>query len=139
MGLHTTDRTRGSKAERADDSQAWTTIGEIARTFEVSLRTLRFYEDRGLLVPRREGTSRLYGPNEKARLTSILSLKHLGFTLTEIREIMADADKRPASGGPRLRADQVKAQLAHLEKQRRDIDGAISALRSVQDTLVSAA
>lgn len=115
------------------------TIGEIARSFEVSLRTLRFYEDRGLLVPRREGTARLYGPREKARLTSIMSLKHLGFTLTEIREIMADADKRPASGELRLRAEQVKAQLAHLEKQRRDIDGAISALRSVQDNLVSAA
>lgn len=139
MGLHTTDKPRGSKAERADNTQMWVTIGEVARTFEVSLRTLRFYEDRGLLVPRREGTSRLYGPNEKARLSSILSLKHLGFTLTEIREIMVDADKRPTTGGPRLRAEQVKAQLAHLEKQRRDIDGAISALRSVQDTLVSAA
>lgn len=137
MGLHSTDRTRG--AQRAEDAQAWISIGEIARTFDVSLRTLRFYEDRGLLVPRREGTVRLYGPNEKARLNSILSLKHLGFTLTEIREIMADSDKRPASGGPRLRAEQVQAQLAHLEKQRRDIDGAISALRSVQDNLVSAA
>ena len=52
---------------------------------------------------------------------------------------MADSDKRPASGGPRLKAEQVQAQLAHLEKQRRDIDGAISALRSVQDNLVSAA
>lgn len=139
MGLHSTDKARGLKTEQPDDSQAWVTIGEIARTFEVSLRTLRFYEDRGLLVPRREGTSRLYGPTEKARLTSILSLKHLGFTLTEIREIMADSDKRPANGGLRLGAEQVKAQLAHLEKQRRDIDGAISALRSVQDTLVSAA
>lgn len=137
MGLQPTDRTKGPR--KPDDAQTWITIGEIARTFEVSLRTLRFYEDRGLLVPRREGTARLYGPNEKARLSSIMSLKHLGFTLTEIREIMADTDKRPASGGPRLKAEQIKAQLAHLEKQRRDIDGAISALRSVQDTIVSAA
>ena len=52
---------------------------------------------------------------------------------------MADADKRPASERPRLKAEQVKAQLAHLEKQRRDIDGAISALRSVQENLLSAA
>lgn len=137
MGLPSTDRTQGSR--RAEDAPGWMSIGEIARVFEISLRTLRFYEDRGLLVPRREGTARLYGPNEKARLSSIMSLKHLGFTLSEIREIMAEADKRPASERPRLKAEQVKAQLAHLEKQRRDIDGAISALRSVQENLVSAA
>ena len=137
MGLPSTDRTQASR--RAEDAQEWVSIGEIARAFEVSLRTLRFYEDRGLLVPRREGTARLYGPNEKARLSSIMSLKHLGFTLSEIREIVADADKRPASERPRLKAEQVKAQLAHLEKQRRDIDGAISALRSVQENLLSAA
>ena len=116
------------------------TIGELARTFEVSLRTLRFYEDRGLLVPRRVGTARFYGERDKSRLHAILRLKHLGFTLAEIRDMIAESDRRPtaASAEVALRPDQVVAQIAHLERQRQEIDGAIEALRSVQKGFAAA-
>ena len=113
-------------------------IGDLARTFAVSLRTLRFYEDRGLLVPRREGTARLYSERDKTRLESILRYKQLGFTLSEIREMIAEADKRRATGQLRPRQDQIKAQIDHLERQRRDIEGALSMLKNEQQALALA-
>ena len=66
------------------------TIGDLAREFGVTLRTLRFYEDRGLLSPRREGTARIYDARDRARLSVILKGKQLGFTLTEIRALLAE-------------------------------------------------
>lgn len=124
-----------AKAGQAAETASKITIGEMARLFDVSLRTLRFYEDRGLLIPRREGLSRFYAERDKARLESILRCKHLGFTLTEIRDMIAEADKRPASPHLKLRSEQVLAQIAHLERQRRNIDGAIAELRNVQRSL----
>lgn len=129
---------RDAKGRRGGDKAATITIGEMSRAFDVSLRTLRFYEDRGLLVPRREGTARFYAERDKERLQSILQLKQLGFTLTEIRTMIADAGKRSNAKGVKLRADQVSAQLEHLERQRQEIEGAISALRSFQKSLDAA-
>lgn len=63
-------------------------IGDVAREFGVSLRAPRFYEDRGL-HPRRRGTTRLYSEGDRSRLQMILKGKRLGFTLTEIREILS--------------------------------------------------
>lgn len=120
-----------TRVRRSEDPPGQITIGEIAREFDVSLRTLRFYEDRALLVPRREGMTRYYATRDKEKLRTILRLKHLGFTLTEIRGMIADADKRHAPGALALRPDQVTAQIAHLERQRSDIDAAISTLRTL--------
>src|ERR1700756_4785901 len=64
-------------------------IGDLAKKFDVSLRTLRFYESRGLLSPTRHGRHRRYGRNDADRLTIILKAKKLGFTLGEIREMIA--------------------------------------------------
>ncbi|MBU3731624.1 MAG: MerR family transcriptional regulator [Beijerinckiaceae bacterium] len=64
------------------------TIGDLAREFGVTLRTLRFYEDRGLITPRRSGMTRLYSEKARSRLALILKGKHLGFTLTEIRAML---------------------------------------------------
>ncbi len=129
---HSPGKSRTSVPTSNDDR---ITIGEMARVFNLSLRTLRFYEDRGLLVPRREGTTRYYAARDKARMELILKGKHLGFTLTEIREFLVDADKRPESQQLALRHDQILAQLAHLEKQRSDIDRAILELRAAQAKL----
>ncbi|UDL95934.1 MerR family transcriptional regulator [Lichenihabitans sp. PAMC28606] len=104
----------------------------MARAFDVSLRTLRFYEDRGLLVPRRDGTTRLYASSDKARLDMILQAKQLGFTLTEIGDMLAGAEPRPQTNRLHLKSEQIVAQIAHLERQRNEIDGAISVLRDAQ-------
>lgn len=87
-----------------DDSAKTFSIGDLAREFEVSLRTLRFYEDRGLLSPRRVGSSRLYDARE------ILKGKRLGFTLTEI-------PRPPGAGGAGRRRGRQAATLAEADRR----------------------
>lgn len=95
------------------------TISEIASEYGVTLRTLRFYEDARLLAPRRDGSSRWYGAADRKRLETVLAAKRLGFTISEIREILE------LGGLERLPVARRAAQLAHLKQQRREIDAAI--------------
>lgn len=117
------------------------TIREMARDFGVSIRALRFYEDRDLLHPRREGTARLYGARERRDLKAILKGKQLGFTLTEIHDMLR------SSGGSRalideaelelaLPPEQIAAQIGYLERQRKDLDAAIITLRNAHRRLI---
>src|SRR6204780_5069757 len=71
-----------------DSAQPELTISQMSRVFGVSLRTLRFYEDRGLLKPRREGNARFYRSTDRIRMEMILKGKKLGFTLTEIQDLI---------------------------------------------------
>ncbi len=114
------------------DTDATYTIGELARDYGVTLRTLRFYEDRRLLNPRRNGSARLYSARDRARLETILRGKQLGFTLTEIQSMIA-AEEGGASA-PRLvlSPEQIEAQIAHLKKQRTEIDEAIKELEKAR-------
>jgi DNA-binding transcriptional MerR regulator len=120
--------TEGQDGKKSDEA----TIGEVAREFAVSLRTLRFYEDRGLMQPRRHGASRFYAPADRARLRIILKGKQLGFTLTEIRGLIDAAPDRGAEIEERLNAQQIAEQIGHLERQRGEIDTAIACLRAAQ-------
>ena len=114
-------------------------IGDLAREFGVTLRTLRFYEDRGLLSPRREGTARIYDARDRSRLSVILKGKQLGFTLTEIRAMVAEerAGEAPAAN-LKLSLAQVEDQIAHLEQQKVEIEQALAELKAHRDTLVAA-
>lgn len=106
-------------------------ISDLARMFGVSLRTLRFYEDKGLLHPRRQGTARFYTAKDRIRLELILKGKRLGFTLAEIQELIASRagiGSDTADLTVSLGRDQISAQIAHLERQRRDLDAAIAEL-----------
>lgn len=114
------------------------TIGEMAAEFGVSLRTLRFYEDRRLLRPRREGNTRLYGGADRLRLQMILKGKQLGFTLTEIGELIGTQDAGDDFEG-KLQPAQIVTQIDHLERQRREIDEAIARLRATHDRLAETA
>ena len=80
----------GTQAGETGEGAKLYTIGDLAREFGVTLRTLRFYEDRGLLSPRRDGTARIYDARDRERLSVILKGKQLGFTLTEIRAMVAE-------------------------------------------------
>jgi DNA-binding transcriptional MerR regulator len=116
------------------------TIGDLAREFGVSLRTLRFYEDRGLLSPRRDGTARIYDARDRERLSVILKGKQLGFTLTEIRAMLAE--ERSASGPAmnlKLSLDQIEDQIRHLKQQKIEIEEAIAELESRRASLSVAA
>ena len=73
-----------------DSAKPELTISQMSRVFGVSLRTLRFYEDRGLMKPRREGNARYYRATDRVRMEMILKGKKLGFTLTEIQDLIDD-------------------------------------------------
>ena len=114
------------------------TISDLARLYGVSLRTLRFYEDKGMLHPRRQGTVRFYGANDRIRLELILKGKRLGFTLAEIDELIASRTKSgrdvetpndSADLTVSLGSEQIATQIAHLERQRDELDAAIDELR----------
>ena len=120
-------------------------IGEVAREFGVTLRALRFYEDKGLIAPLRQGVTRLYRPEDRRRLGLILKGKRLGFTLQRIRALL---DAPPAAAeaetaGPEivraLSPAEIAAQLATLERQRADLDVAICELRATVRKMSAAA
>ena len=129
----------GSAGEMAEGAKSYT-IGDLAREFGVTLRTLRFYEDRGLLSPRRDGTARIYDARDRERLSVILKGKQLGFTLTEIRAMLAE--ERSGSGPAmnlKLSLDQVEDQIRHLEQQKIEIEEALAELKSRRASLAAAA
>jgi DNA-binding transcriptional MerR regulator len=113
------------------------TIGEMAAEFNVSLRTLRFYEDRKLLRPRREGNTRLYSATDRLRMQMILKGKQLGFTLTEIHDLIGNYESSDDFEN-KLKPQQIVAQIDHLERQRAEIDGAIARLKATHARLASA-
>jgi DNA-binding transcriptional MerR regulator len=114
--------------EPGDHKQAFT-IGELSREFSVTLRSLRFYESRGLIKPRRQGVSRLYSRRDRARLKIILMGKSVGFSLKEIKE-MLDYYNIKDGQVTQLRVSKVKceSQLLKLEQQREELDVAITEL-----------
>jgi DNA-binding transcriptional MerR regulator len=115
-------------------------IGDMARLYGVSLRTLRFYEDRGLLSPRREGTARYYSASDRLRLQMILKGKHLGFTLAEISDLIgARAGSAESNFEEKLQPQQIVSQIGHLERQRAEIDDALGRLRETYKRLERAA
>ena len=99
------------------------TISALAREFEVTTRTIRFYEDQGLLSPKREGTNRVFSPRDRVRLKLALRGKRLGFSLAEIRELFELYD---VSRDEHKQLDEFLTRLerrrAHLEQQREDIE-----------------
>ena len=102
-------------------------IGELAREFGVSLRTLRFYEDKGLLTPTRDGPARTYDAAQRQRLSVILFVKQAGFSLAEIRDVLAIHDRGGPDRTSRL-ATLFARQLQDMRRRRTEIDAAIAEL-----------
>lgn len=104
-------------------------IGDLAREFGVTLRTLRFYEDRGLLNPERRGTTRLYSRRDRARLRLILLAKTLGFSLTEAKQLIEIYHE---SNGKRRQMEvalhRFEEQQEVLLEQKQEIDRSIEAM-----------
>lgn len=109
---------------------------EMCARFEVTPRTLRYYEYIELLAPEREGRSRFYGPREMARMKLILRGRRFGFSLEEIRQWLLIYGKK----GERQQLEQwlglADRQLAELDRQRRDLDTTIADLRALRATAV---
>ena len=123
-----------------DSTQPELTISQMSRVFGVSLRTLRFYEDRGLIKPRREGNARYYRASDRIRMEMVLKGKKLGFTLTEIQDLIGGKGAAEMTDlEDQLNPQQVVTQISHLERQRNEIEGAIERLRATQSRLAHGA
>lgn len=103
------------------------TISQLAREFEVTPRALRFYEDKGLLTPRREGLNRVYSRRDRARLQLILRGKRVGLSLIEIKEIL-DLYKVDQRAQAQTALKKYKQRIVALEAQREDVEAAIETL-----------
>jgi DNA-binding transcriptional MerR regulator len=98
-------------------------IGELARMFEVTPRTIRFYEQEGLLAPERRGQTRIYHEKDRVRLKLTLRGKRLGFSLAEIREVIEMYDAMPDGNARQLRRllEILSDKRANMERQLEDI------------------
>lgn len=119
----------GHSAPQESSPDKCYTIRELAQEFEITLRALRFYENKGLLKPQRQGISRFYSEEDRKRLRLILKGKHLGFTLREIHELVGSQDGHAAQGPLPLSQEQCLSQITLLERQKRDIESALVELR----------
>lgn len=112
-----------STAKALDANRRTYTIGELARRYEVTPRTIRFYEQEGLLEPERRGQTRVYREKDRVRLKLTLRGKRLGFSLAEIREVIHLYDRAPDGDERQLRRmlDILDEKRAALTQQLRDI------------------
>jgi DNA-binding transcriptional MerR regulator len=118
--------------ENLSPGETWT-IAEIAAEFDVTHRTVRFYEDQGLITPERRGTQRIFHPRDRVRLALVLRGKRLGFDLAEIRRIVDMYDEAPGESGQlRYLLDQIAERRADLEQRRRDIEVTLTELDDVE-------
>ncbi|WP_425475496.1 MerR family transcriptional regulator [Mesorhizobium quangtriensis] len=116
----------------SDGQEEYTRIGDMAKSFGVTLRTLRFYEDKGLISPKRDGSTRLYTRRDKARLKLILLGRKVGFSLRDVKQMMDLYDPNGTNIKQlRLTMDKSERQLARLQKQRVAIDEAMSELSAL--------
>jgi len=104
------------------------TIGKLAEKFAISLRTLRFYEARGLLSPVRRGRQRRYSRKDAERLSAILKAKKLGFSLDEIRQMVMGKGSQYVL---KLTREKCREQISVLEHKLAEITDALAELRRI--------
>ncbi len=116
--------------KKADGRKGWS-IGEICREFGVTARTLRYYEQRGLLSPERRGQKRIYHQRDRQRLQIILRGKMAGFTLAEIGEMLDTLRLREGRAADlRMALHKLRGRLEALHARRREIEAAIHDLQA---------
>ena len=127
-----------AKSAAPRDNQRIYSIAELAREFAITPRTIRFYEDEGLIKPRRQGLTRLYSAGDRTRLSWILRGKRLGFALGEIKQLL-DLYQVDRTGLQQMREllRRSRLHIADLERRRRDLDAHIAEFKDVE-TQVSA-
>jgi DNA-binding transcriptional MerR regulator len=119
-------------ADVTDLDPSWS-IREVADEFDVTHRTVRHYEDLGLISPERRGTTRIYRRRDRTRLALILRGKRLGFPLEEIRTII-DLYDRPRGRASQLEyvLGQIDERRTDLEQRRRDLEDALAELEEFE-------
>ncbi|MTI09198.1 MerR family transcriptional regulator [Curvivirga aplysinae] len=116
-----------------DNSTKEYSISDLAEEFDVTTRTIRFYEDKGMIHPERRGQTRVFLARDRVRLKLILRGKRLGFTLKEICEIIDMYDDVAGEKGQlNLLLEKIKIRRTELEEKRRDLDAAEQELIEVE-------
>lgn len=105
-------------------------ISDLSKEFDVTTRTIRFYEDAGLLTPVRQGRNRLYTIRDRTRLKLILRGKRLGFSLNEIGEMFSLYDSEPGEAAQLDHIlDKIAEKICLLERQLEDIESIMQELQ----------
>lgn len=109
------------------------TVSELADAFNITPRTIRFYETKALLSPRRVGSTRVYSYRDRARLKLILRAKRLGFSLTDIREYLGLYGVDPEQlEQQQLLLEKVGRRIEELQQQQQDLVATLEELRDIQ-------
>ena len=115
-----------------DPGQEQFSISDLSQEFDVTTRAIRFYEDEGLLEPRRKGRRRVYTVRDRVRLKLILRGKRLGFSLSEIGDIITMYDSEPGEAGQlHYFINKISARRTVLKQQRDDIDVTLNELDAI--------
>ena len=127
---------RGRKQGRFDMREYYS-ITELTREFDISTRTIRFYEDEGLIRPMRRGRTRLFRPSDRQILKQILRGKRLGFSIAEINEIIQMYKEPPGEAGQlRLMMKLVEEKRSTLRQKRKDIEDTLAELDGVDEACI---
>jgi DNA-binding transcriptional MerR regulator len=112
------------------------TIRQLTKEFAVTARTLRFYEDKGLVSPARRGQTRIYSARDRSRLILVLRGRRVGLSLAEIGEILDLYYMRDGGRAQLLLArEKFQERIAVLERQKIEIEKALAELRNGIDTM----
>lgn len=114
------------------------TITQLTREFGISTRTLRFYEDEGLVQPERRGRTRLYSPADRRRIDKILRARRVGFTIAEISELVKLDETLPDQARQLHNVIRgVEEKREELRSQRRDLENLIEELDNIEDACLA--
>jgi len=120
------------------DVRKYYTITELTREFGVSTRTLRFYEDEGLVHPERRGRTRLFRAADRRLIKEILRGRRIGFTIAEIREIIQVYKDPPGEVGQlKLLMKRVEEKREDLRQKRKDIEETLAELDNVEEACLT--
>ena len=118
--------------QQGDPAQEQFSISELSQEFDVTTRAIRFYEDEGLLEPHRQGRQRVYSSRDRVRLKLILRGKRLGFSLSEIGDIIDMYDSEPGEVGQlQYFIEKISVRRKTLKQQRDDIEVTLKELDSI--------
>ncbi|MEH6568176.1 MAG: MerR family DNA-binding transcriptional regulator [Halioglobus sp.] len=107
-------------------------ISKLAAEFDITTRTIRFYEEKGLLQPTRAGTSRIYSPAERTKLKLILRGKRLGFTLEQSRDIIAMYDSTGSN------VEQLQSLARNINQKRQELQVQLNDIKAMMHDLADA-